>query len=487
MEQTSKRNRTLFLIGLLLALALLFASQNLTRQDPQTAGETVGPVVSLSPDYGQTATYVLSIPTNNITATYRASLPKFPTPIESSATPITPTTTSTLQPPQCTFPLAEITNAELMSEEYTFSEPLVVLTSPQGNQYNVVEWLPDNQQVLITEALRNVKIGNDPIQETISLYNPEANEVKVIASRHFTYAPPFWLPDLNAAVYPARYYIEIDKNKHLYQFTNQIWASYGNPDTAQILADDLPQLLLAVKPDGSETIYLSDKELFRRDKSLRKLPSVSIDPSKWDYAKARRNNNPVPYKMTWQPDTSLIFLYSAAGGTGEGGYTFILNADTGQVCELNLGGWADRARWSSNGRYLAIVRSAVYSGFGYSTDLVILDTITGNLYPIGVVSQDIGSEHYVEDFTWAPDNRHLLALGHGFQNANPGSVYHDLYLVDFMSGQSLHLFPEFKSFIAHGAPWNNFAWSPDGSKLLIRCTGDRTDRMCFMFVQRTGQ
>ncbi|MBK9925696.1 MAG: hypothetical protein IPP66_10425 [Anaerolineales bacterium] len=95
------------------------------------------------------------------------------------------------QPPACAFPLAKIKTEESTPEEYVFSEPRVVLTAPQGNTYNLAEWLPDNQQVLITEDLGNVDVGNDkPNQQSISLYNPETGETKIIAFRGIRGAPP---------------------------------------------------------------------------------------------------------------------------------------------------------------------------------------------------------------------------------------------------------------------------------------------------------
>ncbi|MFZ5908887.1 MAG: WD40 repeat domain-containing protein [Chloroflexota bacterium] len=476
MEQTSKRNRTLFLIGLLLALALLFASQNLTRQNPQTAGGTAGPVVSLSPDYGKTATYVLSIPTNNITATYRASLPKFPTPIESPATPITPTATSTLQPPQCTFPLAGTTMEESKPEEYTFSEPRVLLTAAQGNPYSIAQWLPDSQQVLIIEKQYDIPDRC----ELIKLYNPETGESKVYAIRPITHEPPFWQPELKAVVYPVmKYFDVIDRNTGINKFTRQIWVSYGNPDTAQMLADNLPQLPFAISPDGSELVYLSDEQLSRRDKSLKELAPVPADIAQWDYAKERRSNQPVSYSMSWRPDTSLIFLYSK-GYEGGGGYTFVLNANTGHICELNLGGWVSRARWSSDGRYLAIGR---VTG-PYPAVLTILDATTGELTTLIGTPQGSDGQLYLYDFVWAPDSRHLLAIGivTSIQNTQDENNTPGLYLVDIASGQSIHVSPEYKSYVS--SQDNNFAWSPDSSKLIIRCPSQTVDQICIIPVQR---
>ena len=203
----------------------------------------------------------------------------------------------------------------------------------------------------------------------------------------------------------------------------------------------------------------------------------------------RRNSDPVSFETAWQPDTSLIFLYSTGGGVLGGGYTFISDTDTGRVCELNLGGWADRARWSSDGRYLAIDRDATYVGLTNSTDLIVLDTETGNLRTIEIAPQDV-SRYYVSDFVWAPDNRHFLALEDIpsiYDSYHAETVHHELYYVNFVSGQSVNLFPEFKSFFGDGAPMNNFAWSPDGSKLLIRCPTNTADRICFISVQQTGQ
>jgi hypothetical protein len=59
------------------------------------------------------------------------------------------------QPSACTFPLAQIPTEEYVPEEYIFSQPQVVLTAPAGNPYDIVEWLPNNQQVLMTEGLIN--------------------------------------------------------------------------------------------------------------------------------------------------------------------------------------------------------------------------------------------------------------------------------------------------------------------------------------------
>jgi len=422
----------------------------------------------------------------------------------SQPAPLTPTTSAPItasaseesaavkpqQPPACTFPLAEIKVEESKPEEYVFSEPQVVLTAPKGNLYGIVEWLPDSQQVLITENLRNnfVENNNNSPQQSISLYNPDTGEIKVYAIRPETQEPPSWHSGLNAVVYPAMNYFDVDKKNRTYKLSRQIWVSYGDPDAAQLLDDNLPQTPLAVKPDGSEMFYLSDKKISKLDKSLKELPSISFDPAQWDYAKERRYpDSSVSYKMAWQPGTSLVFLYSEANG--KGGYTFILNAETGQVCELNFGGWVEEARWSPDGRYLAAIRSKKYVYPTYSAELTLLDTVTGTLVTPDVISQEIAGQHYIQGFTWAPDSRHLLAIGNLILSQNSLDENDNqwlLYLVDGISGQSINVEADYKNFTA--SPNNSLAWSPDGSKLVVHCQAPQyIDQICLISIQSIGQ
>ena len=438
----------LFVIGLILIIPLFFAIRSLAGSQ---AAPTAAPVV----------------PTVAANAPEDKNVPK------------------PKQPPQCSFPLAQITSEEPTPEEYTFSEPQVVLTAPEGNYYGIVEWLPDNQQVLITEALRNnfvIQNDNYP-QQSIALLNPETGEMKVYTIRPETASSPLWQPGLNAVVYPAVNFYQLDRKNRSAKFTRQIWVSYGNPDTAELLDDNLTQFPIASKPGASNIIYLSDKKISKLDKTLRKLTPLLFDPIQWDYAKERRSKDPVSYEMAWQPGTSLVFLYND-GAIKEGGYTYILNTDTGQICELDLGGWADQARWSSDGRYLAFIQSVDYFFPINSSALTVLDTITGDLFTPTVTPLETEGRHYVDGFAWAPDNRHLLAIGSiSFPKDNEHKA--GLYLVDFVSGQSVHVTSEYESSLS---PQNdNLAWSSDGSKVLIRCPSAAADQICLISVQRTDQ
>ena len=163
------------------------------------------------------------------------------------------------------------------------------------------------------------------------------------------------------------------------------------------------------------------------------------------------------------------------------GYTFLLDVDSGQLCELNFGGWAFLARWSPDGRYLAIIRNQEPSLPANSTELAVLDTATGKLYTLGVVPKELPGRHYVDDIAWAPDNYHLLTLGSilSFPGCAPDCPKDTrLYLVDFLSGQIKPLTSQF----AANTPGTNLDWSPDGSKVLALCP-----KLCLISVQRSGQ
>ncbi len=420
---------------------------------------------------------------NTVSASGTARPPASPaTPVVARPT-AAPSVANGKEPPPCTFPLAQITTTQSAPANYTFSDPQIALTAPKGNIYHIDQWLPDNQQVLMTEELRNAVLGNNnPLQEFINLYNPETGISKVYALRTLTSEPPSWLPSLNAVVYPTINYTSFDSKNFNFTFTRQVWVSRGDPNAAQKLADNLSQFPLGVKPDGSEIIYRSDNKIFGLDNSLKSIPSISFDPTQWDYAKDRRNNYPVYFNIALQPGTSLIFLYSD-GAMGGGGYTFILNTDTGRVCELNFRGWALAAHWSSDGRYLAIIRIPN----SHASDLTVLDIQTGKLTSLDVAPQEIAGLHEVNDFVWAPDNRHMLAIGSVFTSlpSQSQSDIHGLYLVDFVSAQSVHIAPKYTSFISSGN--NNLAWSPDGSKVVIRCPAPMADQLCFISVQKTEQ
>jgi hypothetical protein len=251
----------------------------------------------------------------------------------------------------------------------------------------------------MTELSDQIEMGK-PQTEIIELYNTATGEIKVYATHPYADGGlPAWIPELNAVVYPAMNFMGYDKTYHPI-FTRQLWVSYGDPNTVQMLADNMSQFPIAVKPDGNGVFYLADKKIAKLDKSLEKSPSTLFNPAQWDYGKGERNQDPIVYKMVWQPNTSLVFLYNEGGGMGMGGYTFIMDTNTGKVCELDFGGlWASKALWSPDGHYLAIIRATAYdASSGGAYDMAVLDTVTGELYVTEVLPPSVAFNRFVNNF-----------------------------------------------------------------------------------------
>ncbi|MBI3165054.1 MAG: hypothetical protein HYZ24_10250 [Chloroflexi bacterium] len=422
MKQSLKRNRAMLIIGLFLILALLFANKRLTNSNQQSEGNTTNPVTSPSP-----------VVTPSSTAfTGWTIMPDFPTPAALTLTAMpTPssTTTSTLAPPACTFPLAGTTAEESTPEEYIFSEPQVVLTGIA----NIIEWLPNNQQVLLTRRLDK----NSGHQEII-LLDPQSNEIQVYAERESINEQPIWIDGANAVAYPV---VNILNKTSDGKFVSpadiqlQLWLSRGDPNHAELIEekemtlDYLPYLSIASKPGSGQIMYRTsiDQEFTQRDlstTSFNVLQSLPFDASRWEY---RKDFRPLSiYDMTWRPNSSQVFLYT----NGDiGGYTFLFDSNTGQICELSLdregneSGWALNARWSSNGRYLAVARTWGMRPIKTS-DLVVIDMATGELYVMNLTPPDMDGQHFVIDIAWAPDNLHLAAVAQ-VREQNPSSSDHD--------------------------------------------------------------
>jgi len=406
--------------------------------------------------------------------------------------PLTPTAMATFesnavttakQPPQCTFPLAQTTAAESVSETYTFSEPQVVLTDER--QPDIIEWLPDNQNVLIMPS-QFIDLGMNGYRQTIELFNPETKEIQIYATRRSVdKAPPAWNSALNAIVYSDMNVLKGSTVTN-FKFTRQLRISYGNPDDTQLLADDLPQYGVVVKPDGSQIAYFTAKQLVKLNTSLNAVASVSFDRKALDFKRKGPNAvNAVDYKMAWRPNSSQIFVYNWAGDNL--GYTYIMDTNSGQICSLDFGGWAEIARWSPNGRYLAIVR-AQGSIPVESADVVVLDTTTGEFYTPDMIQPEATGEYFAQDIEWAPDNRHLLFtfIDAATYSQNTFTYEGSLYLGDIVSGQVDRIFPSYQLNVYRGTI--NMAWSPDGSKLLINCpTPEGDELVCLVSVQTPGE
>jgi Tol biopolymer transport system component len=429
-------------------------------------------------------------PKTTITPKITATLP-FPT-----KTPrFVPSLPTGKRPPQCTFPLAQTTMAESTPEKYTFSEPKIVLTAEAT--IGLVEWLPDNQWVLITQDFRGNTLQN------IELFNPRTGILQLYAKRNKIDQSPIWVNRLNAVLYQDIKVLKVNKNngtdRPSVEFRRQLWISRGDPQNAQLIEDAfltgnfLSYFSVGIEPEGEQIIYYThnNQRLSKRNGTFEIQQSIYLDISQWEY-RLMGSGMPIFYKMAWRPNSSQVFLYSLGEA---GGYTFLLDTDTGQICEINLGNtgsenaWADMARWSPDGKYLAVIRTWGSRPVD-SSDLAVLDTTTGKLYIVRIVPSTVEGLYFVNDVAWAPDSYHLAAIAQVLVQDPTLHTYYKishLYLVDFLSNQIIQISSPSNEQLGSGLGSTNLIWSSNGSQLLVKCPTTQVDRLCLLSVQRAAQ
>ncbi len=478
--------RRLLLILLLVGLVAVIASFFLTQTPASSLAQRVTP----SPF----STFTPRPPT--IPMTPRVP----PTPVTIAAPTII---TAGKKPPVCRFPLPQTITKESAAENYTFSDPKSVPLNPSWRVFYFYQWLPDNQRVLIAHS-DEAQWNNT--EETIGALNPQTGESRDFGSRQTSDGhPPVWIPSLNAVVYPEH----IDLTSYTFSpnggaiippvvdFQRRLWLSRGDPTPRQKIVEDRvtinfkgpskvgSQFTLAANAEGTEIAYLDSAgaQIYRQrvvQGSLQAVPSPAFDATQWMYRQPVGTGFGIGWYMAWRPNSTQVFLYSQSDGFGFS-YTFLLDVQSGAVCQLNLWtedpifwkqSWAGQAHWSPNGRYLAVVRAKGHPLIDTS-DLIVLDTANGKLYrfdatkfsPAGLEKQ---GNHFVTDVAWAPDSRHLAGIGRvdywtpsspEMQDANR------LFLLDFITGQSVQA----SSAELSGLRWPNgdLFWSSDGSKLIV--------------------
>lgn len=422
----------------------------------------------------------------------------------------TPTMPIAEEPPPCTFPLTQTTTAESSPENYTFSEPQVVLVAPNSG-LNLMQWLPDNQRALI---LREVVENQRAQDDSIEIFNPVTTKLQVYAKRKPTYEMlPSWVPGPDVVIYPESFVdsFSTDANGRYIPSTvvskQLLWISNGDPNKVQNIEDVQYQLStapyewvfssLAVKPDGSQIVLLKTNGEYLFQFYSREVSQGSFGPEQlipFDAALLNYKNYPIlKYDMAWRPNTTQIFLYSQNDQAPSEGYQYLFDVSTGRICEFDFGMtpntkseyWVWIARWSPNGRYLAVSRGLGGTPWG---DLAVLDTKTGELYTMEFYPQEIQGSQGIEGIAWAPDNYHLVAIsGVGsYPHCEPNcKKYSNLYLVDFTSKKADLLFPSFQ-FLTGSRP-DSLIWSSDGSKILATCwDGINQGYVLFLFREPVG-
>jgi hypothetical protein len=393
----------------------------------------------------------------------------FQSPLPAPVEPVLPTPIGIIQPPLCKFEDKASPQPEQPSalDKFVFSEPKVIFS--QEAPIEIIEWLPDNQNLLV--HIRN------QTKQSIETLDTTTGQTEVYADNLQSANQVHWISTENAVAYTE------DKTP---QFSGVdqfgLWLSRGKGEA--------PQLLLEAEYD----------ELLRSSGNAGKLsPEIArafnmydfpFDPELWRYNKYPQDPyylqswSEIKFASSVSPDGSKAVFYRVP-------WLYLVDLKTNQPCEVDLGQTYNseqgplrvfNAKWSPDGKLLAMQTAVGYRGQNmYSNKLVILNTITGEIYRPEI------KWSYILDIEWFPDSRYLVVMGQSTETEQPYPHQHQqIGIVDSLTQQSRLMLP---NYVFGGASQSGFqlALSPNGKNLTISCriTSDKSplvlkDQVCFI-------
>lgn len=383
-------------------------------------------------------------------------------------------------PPFCTFTdktESETAITQSMLESFAFSKPTIVLTNTAG--IDIAEWLPNNQQLLIARS------HPDMLEQSIETLDIQTSSLQLYAFQKNAGRRPSWSTRAQSVIYSD--WAFIDQKQGAVRW--DLWISSGSPESAVKTVEGLTAMsVIGVDPAGtliraaaSEESLLQLPDIASRyfqEIVIRFSPATLLYPKyNFDVPSAHR---PLMFSASKQPnDGALVALYADP-------YLYLLDEQTGAICEVDLGRvgelprWPYIVQWSSDGRRLAMITTANAPGSLVSfNEVFVLDVETGKL-------QQLPAQGYVQEIEWAADSRHILMQ----VLLDPSTIppVQRLFLLDTVSGDQRKVLPDFP--VGGGTGTNlQMAWSPDGARIAVKCPlwptgmGIIEDRICMIAVE----
>lgn len=390
------------------------------------------------------------------------------------------------RPPLCEFKGQAASEPSTPSrlDAFVFSEPQVVLT--HTTVMDIAGWLPDNQRLLITRGIPEMP------RQTIETLDTMTGERRVYAESQYPARRPFWLPDAQAVVYLDWEFIDKERGQTRWD----LWISQESPQQSQRLVQgvwgtgsgvlatgmvvDPSGLLLRLSRTPANLSPLSEPARQFLQEGI-----LAIDPAQLLYVKyagpAGEQYRAREILAEPQPKGTQVALYADP-------YLFLADIHNRTICEVDLGKvqglprFPYDARWSQNGRYLAMLTTTHDPGtLFYFSNVTVLDTLTGEQKQLSI---DIAT--LMVGIAWDPDNRHLLV-----QTGIDTPKWHTvdkLFLADVITGDLRPMLPNF-DFGGGSDPGLQLAWSQDGQKIATKCSiwSDDfdyfEDRICLINVE----
>lgn len=344
-------------------------------------------------------------------------------------------------------------------ESYTFGEPQVIRTA---KFMGISEWLPDNRTLLISRS----KDQADARGEIIETVDTQTGAVQEYAHAETGRIKPRWLADQRAVVFED--YVD-------QQTRRVVRLADGSGAPPREVVTDIARGPVMVTPDGRHALFVPDQN----DGTVRlreiagaapppaaNLQAVEGAPGEWRLPEAVSallqswTDDTQPIGAALQPGGQYLAIYGVFG-------VYLANMEQGTLCTITLGPgdltpnqWVMAARWSPDGRRLALQSTISRELPVSSIGLTVIDVVNGAWRVIDVEGC------CVFEVTWAPNEQHLIALV-SLGLTDQGFGRYGFYLIDSISGQTRQILStaEVEYPYYGGGVMGAIAWSSDGGQL----------------------
>ncbi len=381
-----------------------------------------------------------------------------PTPIPQ---PIRPGPTPT-KVPLCA-PLASAADDQPPVEEnaldaLAFGDPQVILTDTAP--IDIAGWMPDGRNLLLVRQLPGQRA------QAIESYDISSGRTVRYAEAVTEAGQVFPLTEGRGVGF-------MDQTRMIEEQPSagvDLKVSHG-PGQAQAVVRGVPFRAMAVDPASASLVRYAQAPggpptLPPQARQDFRVLTVPIDPYLWRYPTYFPDRIETGYggdvfQAAVRPDGSMVAFYADP-------YLFLYDTRTERACEVDLGvaengqpRFTWDARWSPDGRYLAMLTSARFPGELLPfADLTILDLLSGRIETFNP-----SSNCWLTDFSWAPTRRSLALIGD--QDFTDQRSRQQIFVVDALTRETN--LPRPDQFFWGGAFGQQLRWSPDDRTISVKC------------------
>lgn len=452
------------IVGVLTVILFVTFGNAPSTTQPAPVAATVYPVVEPSP----AKPYPILAPSP--AKPYPSPIEPVPT-SESSYPPLEATPIARPLLPVCDFIERSPDTAGIASSVIDrFGPPQAVQAPVTG----IRGWI-DDQRMLVMHEQRSVSAN--------SLFENSFHELNLVTGEMRTYVNqgtgiltrPAWMSSARAIAYFSTTMVGTD-DRQINLFRDDLFVTFVDSEQTILVASDVIPTL-ALEPDGQRLWYFlraDQLQPYIYDVQLNTSQPAPFHLSSFLSPKPDLewiiHSDPPLFKLAWHPDGVQLLIYSQY-------WTFLLNTQTGQACEVelidsenykpemaNLPPWPVSAQWSPDGNYLAIMVTTHFRLQTLHTDLMVLNFATNERYTLSL--GDSVPPYYQQqiiDLAWSPDSRYIAVLAL-VDRPNSYESATGLFVVEAVNGASTRILPD----NLFGLRWGDqLAWHPTGEWLVV--------------------